>query len=132
VYAYLGASEPGVTWAAVREPDVAVLTVASRFDIDLDGVDDVVLGRDAAAPLLFLGKSADFTFDAPEDGAMNDFSTARSFAISDHNGDGLLDFVAEGFDVGVRRANGDGTLDPQSVGSFVDATATNVEGRVVY
>ncbi|HTV23117.1 MAG TPA: VCBS repeat-containing protein [Polyangiaceae bacterium] len=132
VYAYFGAAEPGSSWAAVREPDVAVLTVASGFDIDLDGLDDVLIGRDAAAPLLFLGKSAEYGFDAPEEGAMNDFYTARLFAIADHNGDGLSDFVVGGYDVSVQRANGDGTLDPQSVGSFVDGAETSIQGNVVY
>lgn len=132
VFAYFGAAEPGTAWAATRQPDAAVLSVASDFDIDGDGLDDVLVGLDASAPLLFLGNASSFTLQTPEPGAMTDLYGARSIAIADHNGDGRADFVVGGYDVNVQRANGDGTLDPQSVGSFVSDGATPIQGGVVY
>jgi hypothetical protein len=130
VFGYLGAAEPGTSWAAARS-DATALTVASHFDIDADGFDDVLVGLDAADPLLFRGRAEGFELQTPEAAAMSDFFTAREIAVSDHNGDGRSDFVLGGYDVGVQRANGDGTLDPQSVGSFVDGT-DSIQGGVVY
>jgi hypothetical protein len=133
VFAFLGATEPGITWAATRQPDAAVLTVAGGFDIDEDGLGDVMVGVDAADPLLFLGNAGSFTLQTPEPGALTDLNGARSIAVADHNGDTRADFVVGGYDVNVQRANGDGTLDPRSVGSFVPVGGTmGIQGGVVY
>jgi hypothetical protein len=132
VFAYFGAAEPGVAWAATRQPDTAVSTVASGFDIDRDGFDDVLVGLDAAAPLLFRGDASSFALQTPEPGAISDLYDAHSIGVADHNGDALADFVAGGFDVNVQRASGDGTLDPQAVGAFVSGGATSIQGNVVY
>jgi hypothetical protein len=132
VFAYFGATAPGTTWAAVRQPDAAVLTVASHFDIDQDGFDDVLVGVEAAAPLLFLGRAEGFGLATPAAGARTDLFDAPLIAVADHNGDALADFVTGAFDASVQRANGDGTLDPQAVGGFVDEGATPIQGYVVY
>src|SRR5690606_21854403 len=115
-----------------RRPDAAVLTVASHFDIDQDGLDDVLVGLEAANPLLFRGNATSFTLQAPEAGAMTALSGAGTIAIADHNGDALADFVVGGFDANVQRANGDGTLDPQAVGSFINDGAIRIQGNVLY
>lgn len=133
VFAYFGAAEPGTTWATTRQPDAAVLAVASRFDIDEDGFDDALVGLDTGDPLLFLGNASGFTLQAPEPGAMTDLSGARVIAVADHNGDAHADFVVGGYDVNVQRANGDGTIDPRSVGSFIPIDGTmGIQGSVVY
>lgn len=133
VFAYFGAAEPGTAWAATRQPDATVLTVSSGFDIDEDGLDDVLVGIDAADPLLFRGNASSFGLQTPEPGAMTDLYGARTIAVADHNGDAREDFVVGGYDVNVQRANGNGTLDPQSVGSFVPTDgAMGIQGSVVY
>jgi hypothetical protein len=133
VFAYFGAAEPGTSWFSTRQPDAAVLAVASHFDIDEDGLDDVLVGLDTGDPLLFLGNASSFSLQAPEPGAMTDLAGARMIAVADHNGDAHADFVVGGYDVNVQRANGDGTIDPRSVGSFIPAGDTmGIQGSVVY
>jgi hypothetical protein len=133
VFAFFGAAEPGTTWAATRQPDAAVLTVASHFDIDEDGLGDVLVGLGAADPLLFLGSASSFTLQTPEPGAVTDLFGARTIAVADHNGDARPDFVVGGYDANVQRANGDGTIDPRAVGSFIPAGDTmGIQGSVVY
>lgn len=131
-FGFLGASAPGTSWATSRQPDTTVMTVASGFDIDRDGLDDVLLGLSPGDPLLFLGTGSGIDLQTPALDAMGDLAAARQIAVADHNGDALADFVTGGYDVSVQRANGDGSLDPQAVGGFVSGAETSIQGAVVY
>jgi hypothetical protein len=124
-YAYLGAAALPAEFAT-SVLDATVKTVAGNFDIDADGVSDVLVGVTGAPALLYLGRRG-FELIAPEAGAMASLNGATVLAVSDHNGDGLWDFVSGGG--GVRIAKGNGTLNPPALGSLVPGgSSTSVTG----
>jgi hypothetical protein len=106
--------------------DALVQGVASDFDINQDGVTDVLVGVNAEAAWLFLGR-AGFDFSQREQDAFSALVGAQVLSVSDQNGDGLWDFVASG--ASFRRANGDGSTDPSALpGSFLTDGGYSVTG----
>jgi len=105
--------------------------VSGQFDLDRDGLSDLLVASSAAGPQLFRGSEA-FDLQAAEAEALSSLSASDQVAIADHNGDGFWDIVIGGYETALRRANGDGSFDPIARGSFVDDTNNSIEDRIVY